>query len=135
MPRAFRMMSSSGRSAPRIQARTSSAGRPSAPAPLSSSFFASAIGRPLLLIAHGRPVAYVLNLLDERLLLHGVLVEVDDGRLAAKRHVDAPDARRLFEGLLDERGARLAVHPVNVKLGLHLQHPPRKRRPARRLKQ
>src|SRR3954447_12877832 len=75
----------------------------------SSSFFASAIVRcPLcLLVSLGRVVADVLNLLDESLLLHDVLVEVDYGGLAAEVHVGAFDARRLLQSLLDERRARV----------------------------
>src|SRR5215207_10248184 len=81
----------------------------------SSSFFASAIvGRPLLLVSLGRVVPDVLNLLDERLLLHDVLVEVDDRGLAAEVDVGAVDAGRVFERVLDERGARVAAHALYV---------------------
>src|SRR2546423_5997185 len=84
---------------------------------LSSSFFASAIvRRPLFFVAHGRRVARVLNLLDERLLLHDRVVEINDGRLSAERHVGLLHARGLLKRLLDERGARFTVHALDVKL-------------------
>src|SRR5215212_7907354 len=126
-PRATANFSSSD-SNPPSRSRRRSARPPSASVPRSStglsfpssSFFASAIiGRPLCLVSLGRVVAEVLNLLDDGLLLHDVLVEVYDGGLAAEVHVGAPDARRIFESLPDERRARVAVHARYVKLGLH----------------
>src|SRR5215210_2089809 len=140
MPRAFIMMSSSGGSAPAIQAATSLTGRPRATANFSSSdskpwsrrrrssssppaasvprsstglsfvcsnlFSASAIvGRPLLPVSLGRVVPDVLQLLDQSLLLHDVLVEVDDRGLAAEVDLGALHAGRVFERVLDERGA------------------------------
>src|SRR5215208_8055864 len=122
-PRATANFSSSA-SKPSSRRRRRSASPPAASVPrsssglsfvCSSSFFASAIvGRPLLPVALGRVVPDVLYLLNQRLLLHDVLVEVDDRGLAAEVNVGAVDAGRLFERVLDERGARVAAHVLNV---------------------
>src|SRR5205823_1450205 len=74
----------------------------------------------LRLVGDSDLVAEVLNLLDERLRLDDLLVVVNVGGLAVEGHVGAMDAGRQLQRLLDVHGARLAVHALDVKLGLHL---------------
>src|SRR5947209_10194719 len=74
----------------------------------------------LRLTGNGRSVTQVLNLLDERRLLHSLFVKINDRRLALEGHVCRLNASRLLQSLLDVRSTRIAMHSFDVNLCFQL---------------
>src|SRR5437588_3758944 len=78
----------------------------------------------LRLTGNGRSVTQILNLLNERRLLHCLFVEINDGGLTFESNISRLDASRPLQSLFDVRSTRIASHPFNVNFCFQLYSPP-----------